>query len=407
MYCMNYDGNDIIYLYIYYIICIYYMYILYIILFFLIFLWYTNRQSINQSNQQHKKTIKTIKTMTENMTETYVDDLEMLFELRKQTGAEEVKRGLLDTLQTSRLDKTEKGEKPHSPSVVHTLFSLPVIKRFLQPRSSSLMEVKEAMEFLRSICPFQEPTQNSSSSPSIENIGKMGKKEEEEEEKDIKNFMRTFHTKEGKAIVPHALSHKTALKEKTPEAWTKGCAVWKVLSTLTFESFDRDGEKNKQTVRDLLSTHLPFPHEVVDINVQINAPYVRIGDINVGVVIKALETPVRMEMASGIAEKEIMLMTRHGGTTLYPFVDKNKLEKLENMQTTSSLVVTGWISGDGTADFQAGTMYTGNHLPGRGPKDIYGAFWKSYPDTDTTSRQKDLNEFLEHTGPYQALIVDM
>jgi hypothetical protein len=81
----------------------------------------------------------------------------------------------------------------------------------------------------------------------------------------------------------------------------------------------------------------------------------------------------------------------------------------KTLPTTSSIVVTGWISGDGSTEFQAGTMYTGNHLPGRGPKDIYGAFWKSYPpdQSGTMARLADFSDFMKHTGPYQALIVDI
>jgi hypothetical protein len=250
------------------------------------------------------------------------------------------------------------------------------------------------MEFLRLVCPFQEPIHKTSSSL--------------EEETIITQFLRTFHTKDGKPIVPHALSHKNVLKENTPEAWTKGCEVWKILATLTFQSFEEDVDKNKQMVREVLTSRLPFPHEVVDINVQVKAPYVRIGDINVGIVIKALETPVCMEMASGLTEDEMMLMTRHGGTTLYPFVERKRM-MTKTLPTTSSIVVTGWISGDGSTEFQAGTMYTGNHLPGRGPKDIYGAFWKSYPpdQSGTIARLADFSDFMNHTGPYQALIVDI
>ena len=338
------------------------------------------------------KSLKT-KTASVEMTESYVEDLELLFQLSKEKSVDEVKRGLLDTLETLVLDNTEKGETSViSSSVVHTLFSMPIIKLFLQRH---LDIFHEAMDFLRLICPFHEPIHKTSSS--IDN-----------EDAIITEFLRTLNTKEGKPIVPHALSHKNVLKERTPEAWTKGCEVWKVLATLTFHSFGEDVEKNKQTVRDVLVSHLPFSHEVIDINVQVNAPYVRIGDINVGVVIKALETPVCMEMASGLKEEEVIFMTRHGGTTLYPFVNRTRMTT-KTLPTTSSIVVTGWISGDGSTAFQGGTMYTGNHLPGRGPKDMYGAFWKSYPKDQSgmMARLTDFSEFMKHTGDYQALLVDM
>ena len=338
------------------------------------------------------------KTVSVEMTESYVEDLELLFQLSKEKSVDEVKRGLLDTLDTLVLDTTEKGETSIiSSSIAHTLFSMPVIKLFLQ-RHLDIFD--EAMEFLRLICPFHEPIPKTSSSTSSTDDNK--------EDAIITEFLRTFHTKAGKPVVPHALSHKNALKERAPEAWTKGCDVWKGLSTLTFQSFGEDMEKNKQTVRDLLASHLPFAHEVIDINVQVNAPYVRIGDINVGVVIKALETPVCMEMASGLEEDEVVFMTRHGGTTLYPFVERKRM-MTKTLPTTSSIVVTGWISGDGSTAFQGGTMYTGNHLPGRGPKDIYGAFWKSYPTEESgrMARLADFSEFMKYTGSYQALLVDM
>jgi hypothetical protein len=335
-----------------------------------------NASKISDANKESKMT-----------NATYVSDLDLFFQMYQRDGheIEEVKRVLVELMDT------EKGK-----TQIYRLFSMPVIKLFLQQRSEeSEKDLNKAMEFLRLVCPFQEPVHKTSTSS-------------EEEETIITQFLRTFHTKEGKPIVPHALSHKNVLKEKTPEAWTKGCEVWKVLATLTFQSFGEDMEKNKQTVREVLTSRLPFPHEVMDINVQVKAPYVRIGDINVGIVIKALETPVCMEMASGLIEDEMMLMTRHGGTTLYPFVERKRMIT-KTLPTTSSIVVTGWISGDGSTEFQAGTMYTGNHLPGRGPKDIYGAFWKSYPpdQSGTMARLADFSDFMKHTGPYQALIVDI
>jgi hypothetical protein len=129
---------------------------------------------------------------------------------------------------------------------------------------------------------------------------------------------------------------------------------------------------------------LPVPLIADKINVMTNASYVRVGDTNVGVVVPdMLSQPVSMQMVSDVAFEDTVVGLRHGGKALMTFLRRDaEAAGRFTEKTTTSLVVTGWIDATGTEAFQAGTMYTGDMLPGREPSGVHDVFFKFFPNDD-------------------------
>lgn len=115
-----------------------------------------------------------------------------------------------------------------------------------------------------------------------------------------------------------------------------------------------------------------------DVKVVASAPFVRFGDHSVGVVMRDfLETP-------HVPAENVRLQLRHGGTQMFPFdLGGSSPEYRERVETTTrDLVVTAWVSADGTGGLQAGTFYPGSHLPGSEPSDSNAIFFKFFPATE-------------------------
>lgn len=140
--------------------------------------------------------------------------------------------------------------------------------------------------------------------------------------------------------------------------------------------------------------------EVREANVVREATFVRPGDINVGLVLKdILDEPMDLQMISGLRLEEMVLGARHGGTQLFPMTTIQT-----NQMRTRDLVITGWLSADGSEGFQAGTFYKGSHLPGR-ESDANDFFWKFFRTDEELCAAAE--RFLDAPdGSHKALLMD-
>lgn len=219
-----------------------------------------------------------------------------------------------------------------------------------------ISNIRKFLAFLKAVCPFVEtiPTvSNRAQEVALESM-----------------FLRTVGT-----TVPHARTHIPRMDE---ESISKAMEILSALATLCPQCTPDD-------VRTALKdAGLPVPLIADKINVMTNASYVRVGDTNVGVVVPdMLSQPVSMQMVSDVAFEDTVIGLRHGGKALMTFLRRDaEAAGRFTEKTTTSLVVTGWIDATRTEAFQAGTMYTGDMLPGREPSGVHDVFFKFFSNDD-------------------------
>jgi hypothetical protein len=269
-----------------------------------------------------------------------------------------------ETLRETLLDLMK--NKPDLVKDIESLYSLANLRSSLSLLLDDAPQIRRFLDFVKATCPFMEEL------PSLSAAAKVALGH---------GYMRTV-----KGIVPHARTHIPRMNE---ESLSKSMEILAALANL----------KADCTLEDLraalAASGLPVP---VAESVTPSAPFMRIGDTNLGVVIPGmLQEAVPMQMVSDVAMEDAVIGVRHGGKQIMPFLRRDA-EKAGRFtpNTTTSLVVTGWIDAQGKEGFQAGTLYPGEYLPGRDPLGTHDVFFK-YFKTDE-ALQEAARRFVDVPG---------
>lgn len=256
--------------------------------------------------------------------------------------------------------------KPGLVKDIESLYSLANLRSSLSFLVDDVPQIRRFLDFLKATCPFVEEL------PPLSAAAKVALDH---------GYMRTV-----KGIVPHARTHIPRMNE---ESLSKGIEVLAALAHLEANCALEDLRAA------LAASGLPLP---VAESVTTSAPFMRIGDTNIGVVIPGmLQEAVPMQMVSNVAMEDAVIGVRHGGKQIMPFLRRDA-EKAGRFtpNTTTRLVVTGWIDAQGEEGFQAGTMYPGEYLPGREVSGSHDVFFK-YFKTDE-ALQAAVQQFLAAPG---------
>jgi hypothetical protein len=223
----------------------------------------------------------------------------------------------------------------------------------LEPIRKDATQVRDLLATMKATCPYHETL------PSLT-----------DRQKEVAEhpYLRTV----GK-VKPHAHQH---LPRATDDVLDAVFPVLNVFSTLSSDSIS-----TKDDVRLAFAESGMAPPAPEDIRIVPTATFVRPGDHSLGVVMRdILPTPYVSAMHHRVPVKNIRLQLRHGGTQLFPF-DMGPTDS-SSLETTRDVVVTAWMSADGSEGLQAGTFYPGSHLPGNEPTDATGLFFKFFPLTE-------------------------
>jgi len=227
----------------------------------------------------------------------------------------------------------------------------------LEPLREDAVKVRALLTEMKATCPYHETL------PSLT-----------DRQKEVAEhpYLRTV----GK-VKPHAHQH---LPRATDDVLDAVFAVLDVLSTLQGNE-GNEGAPTKDDVRLAFAESGMAPPAPEDIRIVPTATFVRPGDHSLGVVMRdVLEIPYVSAMHHRVPVNNIRLQLRHGGTQLFPF-DMGPTAS-SSLETTRDVVVTAWMSADGSEGLQAGTFYPGSHLPGNEPADATGLFFKFFPLTE-------------------------
>jgi hypothetical protein len=233
-------------------------------------------------------------------------------------------------------------------------FSMTSFLATLEPLRADATKVRDLLVEMKTTCPYHEtlPALTDRQKEAVEHP-----------------YLRTV----GK-VKPHAHQH---LPRATDDVLDAVFAVLNVLSTLQ----GNEGAPSKEDVRLAFAESGMTPPAPEDIRIVPTASFVRPGDHSLGVVMRdVLEMPYVSAMHHRVPVENIRLKLRHGGTQLFPF-DMGPTDA-SSLETTRDVVVTAWMSADGSEVLQAGTFYPGSHLPGNEPTDATGLFFKFFPLTE-------------------------
>ena len=233
-------------------------------------------------------------------------------------------------------------------------FSMTSFLTTLEPIRKDVTQVRALLTEMKTKCPYHETL------PALT---------DRQQEVAKHPYLRTV----GK-VKPHAHQH---LPRATDDVLDAVFGVLDTLSTLK----GNEGAPTKDDVRLAFAESGMAPPAPEDIRIVPTATFVRPGDHSLGVVMRdILPTPYVSAMHHRVPVKNIRLQLRHGGTQLFPF-DMGPTDS-SSLETTRDVVVTAWMSADGSESLQAGTFYPGSHLPGNEPTDATGLFFKFFPLTE-------------------------
>lgn len=229
-------------------------------------------------------------------------------------------------------------------------FSMNSFLTRLAPLRADAVKVRDLLVEMKTTCPYHEvlPALTDRQREAVEHP-----------------YLRTVGN-----VKPHAHQH---LPRATDDVLNAVFDVLDVLATLSSE-----GIPTKDDVHLAFAESGMTPPAPEDIRIVPTASFVRPGDHSLGVIMRdILEKPYVSAMHHRVPVENIRLQLRHGGTQLFPF-DMRPTDA-SSLETTRDVVVTAWMSANGSESLQAGTFYPGSHLPGNEPTDATGLFFKFFP----------------------------